>query len=135
MMSDKEEQKSTLLRRRSSNYTTYFANGCIWNYPVKDEIGNNTAIVMNFVYRTTMAGEPFQVTFDDNGIMIVPEHAQMIDSMVLVGVAMPKHIVLKLSRIALEEFGDAVVLMGEEAAAYRKAKESADAECAEKERD
>lgn len=115
------KESTKVIRRRSSSYTTHFINGAVWQYPEpKDEIAEGEVIILDFLFRGTIAGEPFQVTFDDEGVMEEQEHANMLAEEILVGVAMPKQVLLKISRLALEEFGDAVVLTGEEAAAYRK---------------
>jgi len=49
------------------------------------------------------------------------KHAMMLEEVVLIGLAMPKTTLVKISRSVLETFTDAVILTGEEAAAYKKA--------------
>jgi len=119
-------EKSTVTPRRSSLYTTHYVNGCVFQYLGAIEgINEDAAVILDFLFRSTMAGEPFQVTFDDKGHRIAQEHEETLVEETLVGVAMPKHTLLTIAGIALENFSDAVVLTGEEAAAYREARKAA----------
>ena len=103
----KPKDSTTVIRRRSNSYTTHFINGCSWQYPEPlDEIAAGDVIILDFLFRSTLAGEPFEVTFDEQGRMIAQTHEKMLTEDILVGVAMPKAVLLKISALALETFGD-----------------------------
>ena len=103
----KPKDSTTVIRRRSNSYTTHFINGCSWQYPEPlDEIAAGDVIIQDFLFRSTLAGEPFEATFDEQGRMIAQTHEKMLTEEILVGVAMPKAVLLKISALALETFGD-----------------------------
>ena len=103
----KPKDSTTVIRRRSNSYTTHFINGCSWQYPEPlDEIAAGEVIIQDFLFRSTLAGEPFEAIFDEQGCMIAQTHEKMLTEDILVGVAMPKAVLLKISTMTLEKFGD-----------------------------
>ena len=97
----KPKDSTTVIRRRSNSYTTHFINGCSWQYPEPlDEIAAGDVIIQDFLFRS------MKVTFDEQGRMTEQPHEKMLTEDILVGVAMPKAVLLKISAMTLEKFGD-----------------------------
>lgn len=103
-MQGNKEKKVTVIQRRSNGYTTHFCNGCSFACP--SETTGETIIVLDMLFRSNIAGEPFKATIGEDGGRQAEPHKTMMAEEVLVGIAMSKDDLIRLADLILANFGE-----------------------------
>lgn len=104
----KEQQTVSVISRRSSSYTTHYVNGC--EFRIFEETDGDPAIVVtDFLFRSDIAGEPFEARRTDKGYReALDGRKTMIAEESLVGLAMTKRVLCSIAHLILDTFEEEV---------------------------
>jgi len=98
-----EKETVTTITRRSSSYTTHYANGAIFHHATKED---DSVIIVDFLFRSEVDGEPYKREINDDGSRTALPHATMSEEVVLAGIAVEKQDLLRIASLIQELFGE-----------------------------